>query len=132
MLNGAGVGITCTLCTDTSLEAIEIIRIYGLRFKIEHSFKRVARLILSFAYQYRKPFCGHAPADSVKGRRLLLDTTTVEDKDLDQSRLPRNGALTSAPPLTCSLMKISETAIASACGLRHGGVFIILFAWQTL
>src|SRR5262245_10003108 len=33
------------MCTDLSLEAIDIIRLYGLRFKIEHSFKQAIRLI---------------------------------------------------------------------------------------
>jgi hypothetical protein len=33
-------GSCLLMCTDTSLDAIEIIRLYGLRFKIEHSFKQ--------------------------------------------------------------------------------------------
>jgi hypothetical protein len=40
------------MCTDTSLAAIEIIRIYGLRFKIEHSFKQAKHVIGSFAYHF--------------------------------------------------------------------------------
>ena len=40
------------MCTDTSLSAIEIIGLYGLRFKIEHSFKQAVRLIGSFAYHF--------------------------------------------------------------------------------
>lgn len=40
------------MCTDTSLSAIQIIRLYGLRFKIEHSFKQAVRLIGSFAYHF--------------------------------------------------------------------------------
>jgi hypothetical protein len=44
---------TCLLmCTDVSLSATEIIRLYGLRFKIEHSFKQAVRLIGSFAYHF--------------------------------------------------------------------------------
>ena len=40
------------MCTDISLSAIEIIGLYGLRFKIEHSFKQAVRLIGSFAYHF--------------------------------------------------------------------------------
>ena len=45
-------GSCLLMCTDTSLDAIEIIRLYGLRFKIEHSFKQAVRLIGSFAYHF--------------------------------------------------------------------------------
>jgi len=40
------------MSTDLSLSAMEIIRIYGLRFKIEHTFKQAARQIGSFAYHF--------------------------------------------------------------------------------
>ena len=44
---------TCLLMTtDLTLSAMEIIRIYGLRFKIEHTFKQAARQIGSFAYHF--------------------------------------------------------------------------------
>jgi hypothetical protein len=45
-------GSLILMCTDTSLQAIEIIRIYGLRFKIEHSFKQAKYLIGTFGYHF--------------------------------------------------------------------------------
>lgn len=40
------------MSTDMSLSAIEIIRLYGLRFKIEHGFKQAVRVIGSFSYHF--------------------------------------------------------------------------------
>jgi hypothetical protein len=45
-------GSCLLMCTDVSLDAIEIIRLYGLRFKIEHSFKQAVRQIGAFAYHF--------------------------------------------------------------------------------
>jgi hypothetical protein len=45
-------GACLLMCTDLSLSGIEIIRLYGLRFKIELSFKQAVRLIGSFAYHF--------------------------------------------------------------------------------
>ncbi len=45
-------GSCLLMCTDTSLAAIEIIRLYGLRFKTEHTFKQAVRLIGSFNYHF--------------------------------------------------------------------------------
>jgi hypothetical protein len=40
------------MCTDASLEGPEIIRLYGLRFKIEHSFKQAKHVVGSFSYHF--------------------------------------------------------------------------------
>jgi hypothetical protein len=40
------------MSTDPTLSAIDIIRIYGLRFKIEHTFKEAVRLIGTFSYHF--------------------------------------------------------------------------------
>jgi hypothetical protein len=45
-------GSCLLMATDLSLSAGDIIHLYGLRFKIEHSFKQATRLIGTFAYHF--------------------------------------------------------------------------------
>ncbi len=40
------------LCTDLDLNSIEIIRLYGLRFKIEFSFKQAVRTLGAYGYHF--------------------------------------------------------------------------------
>lgn len=45
-------GSCLLMCTDTTLNPVEIIRIYGLRFKIEHTFKQAVNVIGAFSYHF--------------------------------------------------------------------------------
>jgi hypothetical protein len=40
------------MSTDTTLEAVEIIRLYGLRFKMEYSFKQAVHTVGTFCYRF--------------------------------------------------------------------------------
>jgi hypothetical protein len=40
------------MSTDLALTAADIIYLYGLRFKIEHSFKQAIHLLGVFAYHF--------------------------------------------------------------------------------
>ena len=45
-------GAILLLCTDLTLSPLDILRIYGLRFKIEVSFKQALRVIGAYAYHF--------------------------------------------------------------------------------
>lgn len=40
------------LCTDLSINAVEVIRLYGIRFKIEVSFKQAVHTVGTYAYHF--------------------------------------------------------------------------------
>jgi hypothetical protein len=45
-------GTILLMCTDLTLPALDIIRIYGLRFKIEVSFKQALHVVGAYAYHF--------------------------------------------------------------------------------
>ena len=56
-------GRTLLLSTDLALDPIDVIRLYGIRFKIELSFKQALRVLGAYAYHFwmmtMKPLASH-------------------------------------------------------------------------
>lgn len=63
------------ICSDTDLDVVEIIRGYGLRFKIEVSFKTAKHVICSYCYRFWMR--SMEPTDR-KGKNLYLPSQSKE------------------------------------------------------
>jgi hypothetical protein len=62
-------GTILLMCTDLTLPALDIIRIYGLRFKIEVSFKQALHVIGTYAYHFW--MAAMTPLRRVSGNQYL-------------------------------------------------------------
>src|ERR1035441_10380887 len=62
-------GAILLMCTDLTLSPLDIIRIYGLRFKIELSFKQALRVIGAYAYHFW--MAAMTPLRRVSGNQYL-------------------------------------------------------------
>jgi len=68
-------GVILLMSTDTALPALEIVRMYGLRFKIEVSFKQAVHTIGTYAYHFW--MAAMTPLRRVSGNQYLHRKTAA-------------------------------------------------------